>query len=107
MNNDYVRKLPKKTIILIVIMIVIASIGFIFIQKTKSMKIEEILNDLGYKNVSKVKVINKLNVEDKQTKIKSTVFKIVFKNNDTNKHCIGFIHKSKNGKKYTQDIDCK
>ncbi len=110
MNNNQeiqVRKIPKKTIILIVLMTMIIVIGFLFIQKTKSLKIEEILNSLGHKNISNVNVINKLSVEDKKTKVKSTLYKVTFKDNDLNKECIGFIHRSKNGKKYSEDFDCK
>lgn len=111
MNNNeeiQVRKIPKKTIIIIVIMTVIIVLGFIFIQESKALKIEEILQDkLGHKNISKVKVINKLSVEDKQTKIKSTVYKVIFQDNNKNKECVGFIHRSNNGKKYTEDFDCK
>lgn len=108
-NNEEieVRKLPKKTIILLIVLTAIIVAGFIFIQITKSMKMEEVLKTLDHPNVSNVKVINKLSVEDKETKVKSTVFKVVFKDNDLNKECIGFVHRSNDGKRYTKDFDCK
>lgn len=108
MSNDLeVRKLPKKTIIIIGIMALLAIVGFIFIQQTKSLKMEEVLKTLGHKNTSDIKVINKLSVEDKETKVKSTVFKVIFKDNDLNKECIGFVHRSNDGTKYNKDFDCK
>lgn len=111
MNNNeeiQVRKIPKKTIIIITIMTVVTVAGFMFVQKSKALKVEEILqHKLGHKNVSNVKVINKLSVEDKETKVKSTVYKVIFQDNEINKECVGFIHRSNNGKKYTEDFDCK
>ncbi len=105
-NQIQTRKMPKKTIILIIVMSIIFFIGFSFIQKTKSLKIEEVLHSLGHKNVSDVKVINKLSVENKETRRKSTVYKVVFKDKTLNKECVGFIHRSNNGK-YSEDFDCK
>ncbi|WP_072680420.1 hypothetical protein [Arcobacter sp. LA11] len=105
-NEVEIRKMPKKTIVLISIMTLIALAGFIFITTTKSMKMEEVLSSLGHKNIIDIKVINKLSVEDKETKIKSTVYKIAFKDIDLNKDCIGFVHRSNKGK-YSKDIDCK
>ena len=105
-DNIKVRKLPKKTLVIIIIMSIIAIVGFLFIQQTKSMKMEEILNTLGHKNVKNVKVINKLNVENRETTVKSTVFKVVFDDIDLKKECVGFVHRSNHGK-YSEDIDCK
>jgi len=101
-----IRKMPKKTIILISLVTLIALAGFIFITTTKNMKMEEVLSTLEHKNISNIKVINKLSVEDKETKVKSTVYKIAFEDLDLNKDCIGFIHRSNDGK-YSKDIDCK
>ncbi|TLP38345.1 hypothetical protein [Arcobacter arenosus] len=105
-NNIEVRKLPKKTVIIIVIMSVICFLGFLFIMFTKNLKMEEVLHDLGHKNITNVKVINKLSVEDKETKVKSTVYKVMFLDKDLNKECIGFVHRSNHGK-YNEDFDCK
>jgi hypothetical protein len=105
MNNE-VRKLPKKTIIIIGVMIVIALVGFLFIKNLKEQKLMEILQIIGYKNIKDVTVINKLSVEDSETRYRSTVFKVMFYNQDSNQTCIGFIHKEKDNH-YTKDIDCK
>ncbi len=101
-----VRKIPKKSIIIITVITVLIVIGFLFITLTKSMKMEEVLSSLGYKNISDVRVINKLSVEDKETKIKSTVYKVTFHDNTLNKECIGFVHRGNRGG-YSKDIDCK
>lgn len=105
-DNIEIRRLPKKTIIIIVIMATICFLGFLFISFTKSMKMEEVLATLGHKNISDTKVVNKMSVEDKETKIKSTVYKVVFYDNDLKKECVGFIHRGNRGK-YSKDIDCK
>lgn len=106
MSNVEVRKLPKKTVIIISIMALLCVVGFVFIQQTKSMKMEEVLYTLEHKNVKNVKVINKMNVEDRETKVKSTVYKVVFDDLDLKKQCVGFIHRSNHGK-YSKDLDCK
>ena len=106
MSKKKVRKLPKKSIILISIMILICFAGFLFITTTKNMKMQEVLATLDHQNIKSIKVINKLNVEDKETKIKSTVYKVSFIDIDLNQECIGFVHRSNHGK-YSKDIDCK
>lgn len=105
-NNIEVRKLPKKTIITISVMAGICFIGFLFIMYTKSMKMEEVLSTLGHKNISDIKVINKMSVEDRETKVKSTVYKVAFFDKNLNKECSGFVHRSNHGE-YSKDIDCK
>lgn len=106
-NQIEVRKLPKKTIILLSIMGIIMVIGFVFVQQTKSLKMEEVLATLGHDDVSGVKVVNRMTAEDKDTKVKSTLYKIMFHDNKLNKDCVGFINRSNDGKKYEKDIDCK
>ena len=105
-QNPEVRKLPKKSVILISLIVSIAIIGFLFIRTSKNMKIEEVLYKLGHQNISSIKVINKMGVEDKDTRVKSTVYKVAFYDNSLKKECVGFIHRSNNGK-YSKDIDCK
>lgn len=106
MNENEIRRLPKKTIIIIGILIVIAIIGFLFIKDLKEQKLKEILETIGYKNVTKLEVINKMEVEDNETRARSTVYKVIFFDQDSNQTCIGFVHKEKN-QNYTKDFDCK
>lgn len=106
MSKIEVRKLPKKTIVLIVVLSSIGIIGFLIMQDLKNQKAYEMISDLGYKNISEVKFINKLQAEDKKTKHKVNLYKVKFYDNSQNKTCIGFIQKLSN-KKYIKDIDCK
>ncbi|NVJ52415.1 MAG: hypothetical protein HWD90_01880 [Campylobacteraceae bacterium] len=105
-HNVEVRRLPKKTIVIIAIMSIVTIIGFAFITFTKNLKMEEVLSTLGHKNISDIQVVNRMSVEDKETKIKSTVYKVTFFDKTLNKECIGFVHRSNHGK-YSKDIDCK
>lgn len=106
MNNENVRKLPKKTVILISIMIAIAIAIFLFLKTLKEDKMSEIIATLGHPNVKEMQVINKMSVEDKETRFKSKVYKVRFFDTNLNKTCVGFIHIGKN-KKYSKDFDCK
>lgn len=105
-HNTEIRRLPKKTIIIITIMSLITLLGFLFVMYTKNLKIQEVLSTLGHKNISNIKVVNKMSVEDKETKLKSTVYKVVFFDETLNKTCMGFILRNNHGK-YTKDIDCR
>lgn len=104
--SQEIRRLPKKTIIIIVIMGIIAFGAFFVLKNLKEQKMTEIIATLGHKNVQDMQVINKLSVEDKETRYKSNVFKVRFFDKDLDKTCIGFIHIGKNNK-YSKDLDCK
>lgn len=106
MNTHQMRKLPKRTLIVISVIIVIAFAIFYVIHSLKEKKITEVLATIGYKNITNLKVINRLEVEDEETKYKSTVYKILFYDKDTSESCIGFIHKERN-QEYTKDLNCK
>lgn len=106
MNTHQVRKLPKKTVIIISIIIAIAFVIFYVIKDLKEKRITEVLATIGYTNIKQLKVINKLEVEDSETRYKSSVFKVIFYDNDLNQSCIGFIHQEKN-KQYTKDLNCE
>ncbi|MCG3705479.1 hypothetical protein L5F43_03170 [Aliarcobacter butzleri] len=101
-----VRKLPKKTVIIISLIVSIAIIIFLVQKTLKEQRFAEILGTLGHTNITELKIINKLNVEDVQTKLKSNVFKVKFFDKDLNQTCIGFLHKEKNDL-YSKDFDCK
>ncbi|WP_404318887.1 hypothetical protein [Malaciobacter canalis] len=105
MENE-VRKIPKKSKIIILILALIAIICFLLLTYLKELKVTGILNSLGYKQISNVTVINKLSVENKETRRKGSVYKILFYNDKTNQECIGFLHKD-NSNQYYEDFDCK
>lgn len=106
MNTHQVRKLPKRTVVIISILIVIAFIIFYILKDFKEQKLTEVLATIGYPNISQLQVINRLNVEDKETRYQSSVFKVIFYDNDSKQSCIGFIHQERDNK-YTQDLNCK
>ncbi|WP_323588526.1 hypothetical protein [Aliarcobacter butzleri] len=101
-----VRKLPKKTVIIISLIVSIAIVIFLVQKTLKEQRFAEILGTLGHTNITELKIINKLNVEDVQTKLKSNVFKVKFFDKDLNQTCIGFLHKEKD-ELYSKDFDCK
>lgn len=104
--NYEVRKLPKKTVIIISLIVSIAIVIFLVQKTLKEQRFAEILATLGHTNITELKIINKLNVEDVQTKLKSNVFKVKFFDKDLNQTCIGFLHKEKDAL-YSKDFDCK
>lgn len=104
--QDEVRRLPKKTTFSITIIILIAIAIFFVLKNLKEQKITEILASIGNTNIKSLEVINKLNVEDTETRYTSTVYKVIFYDNDLKQTCIGFIHRNRDGS-YTKDFDCK
>jgi hypothetical protein len=106
MSEVEVRKLPKKTIIIITILSVLTLITFLVLQSFKEQKLTEIISGLGHKNIKNMQVVNKMMVEDKITRHKSKVYKVKFFDNELNKTCMGFIH-FKRDKTHSKDIDCK
>lgn len=104
--NQEIRKLPKKTIIIISIIIIIALAIFLFLKNMKEQKLIEVVSTLGHKNVKEMQVINKMSVEDAETRYKSIVYKVRFFDLDLNKTCIGFIQFDRNNK-FNEDLDCK
>ena len=106
MNTHQVRRLPKKTVVVISIIIALAFIIFYIIQDLKEKKITEVLATIGHTNITQLKVINKLNVEDKDTRFQSSVYKVIFYDNDLKQSCIGFIHQERD-EQYTKDLNCE
>ena len=101
-----VRKLPKKTVFTIALIIIIAIAIFFVLKFTKEQKLTEMLATIGHNNIKSLEVINKLSVEDNETRYKSSVYKVVFYDNNLKQTCIGFIHRNRDGS-YTKDFDCK
>jgi len=71
-----VRKLPKKTIIILSFIASLMFGAFFILQTLKIQKMSEILVNLGHQNIKNLKVVNKLSVEDIQTKIKSSYMRL-------------------------------
>ncbi|WP_428028681.1 hypothetical protein [Arcobacter sp.] len=105
MSQTEIRKLPKKTIIIIIVLIIVAIIAFLLVTLSKQAKMTEVLDSLGYKHVSNVIVYNVSQVEDEETKIRSKLFKVGFTNDESKQECFGLINEH-NGK-FTKEIECK
>jgi hypothetical protein len=106
MAKSEVRKLPRRTIVIIGVLVLAGIAVFTILKTLKQDKMTEILATLGHSNIGKIEVINKLSVEDKETRYKSKVYKVRFYDEDLNKTCIGFIHMGRYNKN-TKDFDCK
>jgi hypothetical protein len=105
MQNE-VRKIPKKTIYIIYILILMGIAVFFVLKNLKEEKLTEALATIGHTNIKSLEVINKLSVEDTETRYKSSVFKVSFYDTDLKQTCIGFVHQNRDGS-YTKDFDCK
>ncbi|ADG94470.1 conserved hypothetical protein [Arcobacter nitrofigilis DSM 7299] len=105
MSETEVRKIPKKTVIIIGVLIILAIVGYLLITLSRDAKIKEVLNSLGYTNISKVVVYNVSQVEDKNTRVQSKLFKLSFNNDETKQECFGLINEH-NGK-FKKEIECK
>ncbi|MDZ7819215.1 MAG: hypothetical protein U5K55_11685 [Aliarcobacter sp.] len=106
METTEVRKLPKRTIFIIILMGIIGIGIFFLLKDLKEQKLTEILATIGHSDIKSLEVINKLSVEDTETRYKSTVYKVIFYDNNLKQTCIGFIHRNRDGS-YTKDFDCK
>lgn len=107
MDKHYeVRKLPLKTKIIFVFISILALAFFLIQENTKKNKAHKILINLGYHNISNLKVFKKTEVEDTISKIKGNKYFITFTNNQTKQECRGFILKDFKHN-IDQDISCK
>ena len=106
MSEVEVRKLPKTTIYIILILCILGGLFYGFTAYTREAKMSEVLANLGHKNISNVTVYKVSEVEDKDTKLKGTLYKLKFKDLTLNKECLGFVLKNGRGK-YKKDVDCK
>jgi len=105
MSQPEVRKLPKKTIIIMIVLTLLCFIGYLIITLSRDAKILEVLNSFGYKKVSDIIVYSVSQVEDENTKIRSKLFKVGFTNDETNQECYALINEY-NGN-FKKEIECK
>lgn len=106
MSSEYeVRKLPKKTIVYIVILVLLGIGGYFIITKSKEIKVAEILEKVGHKNVSNIIVFGEHEFLNQETNIKGKQYSIKF--TDSNgKECRGFVFKDYK-RNYMKDLECK
>lgn len=92
MENE-VRKLPKKTIVIMIILGLLGIIWFIAVAYGQSVKATKILNKLGYTNISNVKVYANHQFVREDINVNGFKYTVSFINKDTNEECKGFILK--------------
>ena len=105
MSQPEVRKLPKKTVRIIIGLIIITILGFLLITFSKQAKMEEVLNSLGYKNIESVRVYSVSSVEHEVTRKKGSLYKVGFFNKETQEECVGLIYKHDGN--YEEDVECE
>ncbi len=88
-----VRKLPKKTVIYLIILGVLGVLWFFLVSFGQATKVTKILQTLGYENVSKVKVYANHEFLREDINVKGFKYTISFVNKDTNEECKGFVLK--------------
>lgn len=106
-EQPQIRRLPKKTIYIIIAIILLGVGALIVVNVSQHMKMQEILQTLGYPNTSSITIYNKTPMQDDATMERSELTKLKFSDLNTNKECFGFVLKNKKTGKYTKDIDCK
>lgn len=106
MSEYEVRRLPKKTIVYIVILVLLGVVGFFIIMQSKEAKAQKILYELGYKNVSEITVFAEHPFLNEETNVKGKQYSLEFTNNDNGNHCRGFIFKDFK-RNVMKDLECK
>jgi Fe2+ or Zn2+ uptake regulation protein len=101
-----VRKLPKKTIVIIAILVILGIISFLLASAGKATKAEKILAKLGYKNISEVTVYATQEFLREDINVKGIKYTVSFTDNNTKQHCKGFILQDYKGN-VEKDLLCK
>lgn len=109
MSNEAieVRKLPKKTIYLIVILVILGIIATLAMSFSKQDRMAKILSTLGHPNVDSITIYNQSSVKDKDTGEPGELTKLRFYDLDKNQECFGFVLKNKKQGTFDKDLDCK
>jgi len=101
-----IRKIPKKTFVIIGILILFGIVTLFLVAAGKSSKATKILDTLGYKNVKDVKVYASHEFLREDINVKGYKHTVSFINLDTNEECKGFILKDFK-RNVEKDISCK
>lgn len=101
-----VRKLPRKTIVTIVLLVVFGIISFFLASAGKATKAQKILTKLGYEDVSAVTVYATQEFLREDINIKGMKYTVSFNNNKTQEHCKGFVLQDYKGN-VEKDLLCK
>ncbi len=106
MSEVEVRKLPKKTVVIIIVMCLLGILFYVLMTLSREVKMSEILKDLGYENIKDVTVYNVSQVNDTGTNKNGTLYKVRFKDLNAKKECFGLVFKNSH-RKFETDLDCK
>jgi hypothetical protein len=105
-NNIETRTIPKKSLIIIAILVLLGIATFYMTQNGKAQKVSKILHTVGYTNISDVKVYGVTKVENKDTKIQGFKYFVIFQDLSNKQECRGFILKDFK-RNVIKDISCK
>jgi hypothetical protein len=86
-----VRKIPKKTAIIIGSIIIFGVISFFLASAGKATKATKILKNLGYENITNVRVYASQEFLREDINVKGMKYTVSFTNNKTNEECKGFV----------------
>jgi hypothetical protein len=100
-----VRKLPKKTIVIVVMLGLLGILWFFMVSYGQTSKVTKILDTLDYKNVTDVRVYAKHQFLREDINVKGFKYTISFINKDTNENCKGFVLKDFK-RNVEKDITC-
>ncbi|PIF03786.1 MAG: hypothetical protein CSA86_04585 [Arcobacter sp.] len=88
-----VRKLPKKTIFIMIVLSILGVLWYFLVSNGQSSKVTKILHKLGYDQVKNVKVYASHQFLREDINVKGYKYTISFTNLKTNEHCKGFVLK--------------
>ena len=90
-NSLQTRAIPKKSLIIMAILVLAGIATFFLTEKGKSQKVTRILYKVGYTDVKDVKVYGITKVENKDTRVQGFKYFVIFTDNKTNQKCRGFV----------------
>jgi hypothetical protein len=101
-----VRRLPKKTVVIIVSLIVLGVVWLFLVSYGQTTKVTKILHTLGYKNISNVQVYANHEFIREDINVKGYKYTISFIDKNTNEECKGFVLKDFK-RNVEKDLICK
>ncbi len=101
-----IKRLPRKTVITIVILVIVGILSMFIVKDGKSKKATKILYELGFIKIKDVVVFSKTEFLNEDSNIKGYQYALKFVDLDKNLQCNGFILKDFKGK-IAKDLDCK
>ena len=86
-----VRKMPKKTVFLMIILIGLGIVWYFLVANGQAGKVTKILHKLGYDNVRDVKVYANHQFLREDINVKGYKYTVSFKDLQANEECKGFV----------------